>query len=227
MTGRARENLDESYRQLTVKLAALEFNDDKELGAVVLRLLGQLGVDRDSRVASLAYKLDEAAEWKEWRVEVGLAFSKVTGPQAPRWFRFCALRGLGAANSAETNMPLGSLPGLPALSPDDVVAVFKTQMASPEVWRRLRSPNAFAATAAGHFEDAAFDYLVGWAEGHRRRDPRPDSYAFLRRRWQAAVLVQPPPRTAPQLPQVCGRAGSRARWRRRRRRRTTLSLGHL
>ena len=55
--------------------------------------------------------------------------------------------------------------------------------------------------AAGHIRDAAFDYLVGWAEGHRRREPRPDSYAFLRHRWQAAVLAQPRPPPEPQQPQ--------------------------
>lgn len=232
VTGHTHENLDGSYGQLAVKIAALEFDDDRALISILLRLLGQLGVDRDSRIASQAYKLDEAADWAEWRDETDLIFSKVTGPEAPHWFRFCALRDLGGDGSAETDVPLPSLPGLPPPGPDDVVMVVKERMASPKVLQVLRvfsaadrgrlnllqprglhprrpdSGNAKEKVArvarelhtAGALADAAHDYLVGWAEGTRHREPRPNSYAFLRHRWQEGVLVQPCPQRAPPRP---------------------------
>ena len=76
---------------------------------------------------------------------------------------------------------------------------------------RLKWPERPASsTQLVTFRDAAFDYLVGWA-GHRHREPRPARYAFLRHRWQAAVLAQPRPPPEPRQPQrlvqVCGARG--------------------
>ena len=243
VTGHTHENIDGSYGQLAVKIAALEFDDDVALVSILLRLLGQLGVDPDSRLASKAYKLDEAACWTEWWDETSLVFSKVTGPEAPHWFRFCALRDLGSQGSEEKAVPLRSLPGLPLPDMDDVVMVVKERMASPDVLQVLRvfsaadrgrltrmqpaglhprrpdSGDAKVKVArvarelhqAGAIRDAAADYLIGWAEGTRRREPRPESYAFLKHRWQQAALVQPghprlPPRP-PRLVEVRGMGG--------------------
>jgi len=232
ITGHTHENLDGSFGQLAVKIAALEFPDDKGLITILLGLLAQLGVDRDSRIASKAYKLDEAAQWAEWWDETNLFFSQVTGPEAPHWFRFCALRDLGEDSSAERAVPLRSLPGLPPEHLDDVVMVVKQRMASTEVLQvvrvfssadrgrltllqphgqRPRRPDSGGVKAkvarvarelhaARAIEDAARDYLVGWAEGSRYREPRPDSYAFLRHRWQPGIMAQPCLQRMPQRP---------------------------
>ena len=188
--------------------------------------MGQLGIDRESRVASRAYKLDEAAAWRQWWDEVGLSFTQVTGPDAPHWFRFCALRDLGAHDREETEQTLTSVTGLPPPCPDDIVMVVKAHMADPKVlqvvrvlsaadrsqaWlvqpqglhhRRLGGEDVKAKVAkvakdlhaAGALRAAARDYLVGWAEGTRRRERRPATYGFLQHRWQRAVLAPPLPR---------------------------------
>jgi hypothetical protein len=134
-TGHTHENLDGTYGQITVKLSELEFDDDEALMAILLRLLGELGIDRDSRIASKVYKLDEAANWVEWWDETGLLFSQVTGPEAPHYFRICCLTDAGASRdgAAESAAPLRSMPGMPQPNPDDVVMVVKERMASPAV----------------------------------------------------------------------------------------------
>ena len=66
ITGHTHENIDATFGQLTVKLSAAEFDDDLAVIAILQGLLSGLGVDRGSRESAKAYKLDEAANWKEW-----------------------------------------------------------------------------------------------------------------------------------------------------------------
>jgi hypothetical protein len=236
ITGHTHENLDGTYGQLTVKIAALEFDDDEALIKILLRLVSELGVDPDSRSASKAYKMDEAANWVEWWDETRLCFSQISGPEAPHWFRFCTLRDLGTSRdgAAETAEPLKSLPGMPAPSPDDVVMVVKDRMASPRVLQvsrvmaanerphlRQQQPRGVRPRRAGGedvkarvarvarelhstgaIQDAACDYLVGWAEGTRTRHPRPAIYKFLEHRWSTGVTDPPVPRPAPKAPRL-------------------------
>ena len=167
--------------------------------------------------------------------EVRLLFSQVTGPEAPHWFRFCALRDLGAHDREETEQTLTSLQGLPPPSSDDIVMIVKAHMADPKVLQVVRGLAAAERSqfgllqpqglhhrrpggedvkakvsrvardlhTTGALSAAARDYLVGWAEGTRRRDPRPPTYAFLEHRWQEAALApalpRPPPARPPRL----------------------------
>jgi hypothetical protein len=153
ITGHTHENIDGTFGQLAVKIAALEFDDDEALIELLLRLLGGLGVDPDSRAASKAYKLDEAANWVEWWDETRLFFSQITGPAAPHWFRICTLSSLGSARdgAAAAAMPLRSLPGMPPARPDDVVMVVKDRMASPEV---LQVTRVMTAHERGHLRQS-------------------------------------------------------------------------
>ena len=145
-TGHTHENIDGTFGQLTVKLSAMEFDDDHAVLAILLRLLGQLGIDRESRTASKAYKLDEAAAWRPWWDEVWLSFSQVTGPEAPHLFRFCALRDLGAHAREETEETLTSVAGLPPPSPDDISMIVKAHMADPKVLQVVRVLSAVDRT---------------------------------------------------------------------------------
>ena len=63
-TGHTHEDLDATFGQLTVKLALTEFDDDVDVVERLMRLLGGLGIDAESRRSSVAYKLDEAPEWE-------------------------------------------------------------------------------------------------------------------------------------------------------------------
>jgi hypothetical protein len=206
ITGHTHENLDGTFGQLTVKLSALEFDSDTEVLVILHRLLGDLGIDRASRNAAKAYKLDEAADWQEWWGETGLSLSRLTGPDAPHWFHVCRLKDMG-----ETDVPLTSVPGMPPPLPDDVVMVVKERMASVSAHQVLRLLPANACQnlvrvqprglhsrraggeevkakvarvakdllAKGVIQPAAHDYLVGWAEGTGERHARPLTYSFL------------------------------------------------
>jgi hypothetical protein len=137
-TGHTHEDIDGTFGQLTTKLAAEEFDDDNEVIAILLRFLGQIGTDKASREASLAYKLDEAADWHHWWAENMLSLSGLTGPEAAHWFRICRLKDVGAAASSELDVPVTGAPGLPPAKEDDVVMVVRGRMASPSVQQVLR-----------------------------------------------------------------------------------------
>ena len=235
ISGHTHENLHATFGQLTVKLSALAFDDDLSVIDVLLRLLGELGIDRSSRQASLAYKVDEAADWHAWWNEGDFRLSQLTGPDAPHWFRICRLKDL-----AEDGAPLTSAPGMPPPRPDDVVMAIKDRMSSPSTYQRLRlipaedanpvmeqppgvrprrsgGEDVKAKTArvardlhrTGSISDAAHDYLVGWAEGTRAKQPRPAEYSFLRHRPHVQP-AQPGGRARPRVPrlvQVHGRSG--------------------
>lgn len=137
-TGHTHEDIDGTFGQLTVKLAAEEWDDDKQLLCILTRLLSQLGTDRASREASLAYKLDEAADWHGWWSESSLSLSRMTGPDAPHWFRICELKDVGMAHASEADVPVSSPTGMPTPDPEDVVMVVRARMASPSVQQVLR-----------------------------------------------------------------------------------------
>lgn len=137
ITGHTHENLDGTFGQLTVKLSAREFSDDREVLSILQQLLLELGIDPASRASAKAYKLDEAADWEAWWGELGLTLSALTGPEAPHWFRICRLRDLGRA-AGETDVPLMSPPGMPEPCQDDVVMAVKDRMASSQVDQVVR-----------------------------------------------------------------------------------------
>ena len=146
ITGHTHENLDGTFGQITVKLSAREFSDDVEVVTILQELLRGLGIDKGSRGAAKAYKLDEAADWKEWQGELDLALSALTGPDAPHWFRICRLRDLGQA-AGETDVALTSPPGMPDACQDDVVMAVKDRVASARVDQVVRLVSAQACAS--------------------------------------------------------------------------------
>jgi hypothetical protein len=137
-TGHTHEDIDGTFGQLTTKLAAEEFDDDNEVIAILLRFLRQIGTDKASREASLAYKLDESADWHGWWAENALRLSGLTGPEAAHWFRICRLKDVGAAAASELDVPVTGSPNLPPAKEDDVVMVVRARMASPSVKQVVR-----------------------------------------------------------------------------------------
>jgi hypothetical protein len=211
ITGHTHENIDGTFGQLTVKLSASEFSDDKEVLRILQGLLRDLGIDAGSRAAAMAYKLDEAANWVEWWSELDLCLSSLTGPDAPHWFRVCRLRDLGLA-AGETDVPRTSPPGMtPHENPHDVVMTVKDRMASSKVDQVVRLVPAETCMGLriiqpegtherrpggldvkrniirvakelrdkGSLKAEAADYLIGWAQGSREKEPRPQAYEFL------------------------------------------------
>ena len=136
-TGHTHEDIDGTFGQLTTKLAAEQFDDDNEVIAI-LRFLGQIGTDTKSREASLAYKLDESADWHGWWAENSLRLRGLTGPEAAHWFRICRLKDVGAASSSELGVPVTGTKGMPEAKDDDVVMVLRSRMASPAVLQVVR-----------------------------------------------------------------------------------------
>jgi hypothetical protein len=226
ITGHTHENIDGTFGQITVKLSAEEFNSDDEVVQILSKLVSELGVDKDSREASLAYKLDEAADWISWFEETGVSVSQLTGPQAPHWFRVCCLSDVGAQEQEESAVAVTSPAGLPPAHPDDVVLIVKDRMASTTVRQVVRlmcrddrdrlsqfQPRGLHERRPGHGDvkrkvasvaqelfdkgilaEAARAYLVGWAQGTRRRHPRPTSYSFLAHKVLAPHQASPAPR---------------------------------
>ena len=147
VTGHTHENIDGTFGQLTVKLAATEFNSAKEVVAILSKLFKDLGVDPGARANARAYKLDEVADWHDWWDELGLNLSRLTGPEAPHWFRICRRKDLGTLpnTQAERTTPWQVFPGNAPAAADDVMLVVKDRMASPDVLQVLTVLPAAAA----------------------------------------------------------------------------------
>lgn len=102
--------------------------------------------------------------------------------------------------------------------PEQPSGVHERRPASMSDRRKVRD-SAMAAHAAGVISVRARDYLVQWAEGTRRRLPRPARYHFLS--WRAgrgphpsmstlALDVGGRVRRPPRCVEIAGRGGSRA-----------------
>jgi hypothetical protein len=211
-TGHTHDDLDGTFGQITVRLAAFTFDDDTDVVSLLMRLLGDLGIEDSSRRASLAYKLDEAPCWDKWWDEISLSFSQLTGPKAPHSFRVCTRLDLGKCTGGHGELEVRPepIPNGPPESGGDVVVVVKHFMHSraisqvftawPESARggltrqpagtHLRRPvrgsdrrkvisKAEELHKNRRIKGKARDYLVEWAQGTRRRHPRPERYEFL------------------------------------------------
>lgn len=130
--GHTHDNLDGTFGQLTVRLGACEFDDDMDVVSILMRLLGDLGIEASSRRASLAYKLDEAPRWNSWWDEISLNFSKLTGPLAPHSFRVCTRLDLGKCTGGHGELEIRPepLPNGPAEAGGDIVVVVRHYMHS-------------------------------------------------------------------------------------------------
>ncbi len=95
ITGHTHAPIDGTFGQLCVKLSFKEFEDDVECLKHLNAILADLGVDKASREAAMAYKMDEAADWEEWWDQVPVSISQLCGPEAPHYFRVCRRCDLG------------------------------------------------------------------------------------------------------------------------------------
>jgi hypothetical protein len=131
-TGHTHDMLDGTFGQITVRLSKFEFDDDMDVVAILIRLLGDLGIEESSRRASLAYKLDEAPCWNTWWEEISLHFSKLTGPMAPHSFRVITRLDLGKCTGGHGELEVRPepLPNGPPESGGDIVVVVKHYMHS-------------------------------------------------------------------------------------------------
>ena len=129
ITGHTHEDLDGTFGQLTVKLSALEFDSDQDVVALLMNLVGNLGIERVSRRHTFAYKMDEAASWEKWWDDITATYTQLTGPLAPHLFKVCLRKDLGKlGDHEETTTPADVLPGNLQPSGGDVVVVVKEHM---------------------------------------------------------------------------------------------------
>ena len=120
--------------------SAKEFDDDLQCVEKLSRFVTELGIDRASRDAAVAYKMDESASWEQWFDQTGLSFSNLTGRDAPHYFRLALRMDLGNMGLSsgghmgreERNINVGEVEGA-AKDGSDVMLVVKARMASLRV----------------------------------------------------------------------------------------------
>ena len=133
--GHTHDDLDATFGQITVRLSEFEFDDDTDVVRILMKLLGDLGIEESSRRASRAYKLDTAASWEDWWEEIRLNFSQLTGPRAPHSFRICTRLDLGNCTGGHGELEVRAEPLVngPRERGGDVVVVVKHYMHSKRV----------------------------------------------------------------------------------------------
>ena len=62
--GHTHEGIDATFGQITTKMACEEFDDPTQVVRLLQRIVAVVGVDGGARENSLAYKLDESADWE-------------------------------------------------------------------------------------------------------------------------------------------------------------------
>ena len=88
--------------------------------------LNQGSVEAGTRLNAKSYKLDEAAEWKEWaETDMNFKGKYLTGPEAPRAFHICERQDL---SPDETEAPFTAWPGAPTPNGRDVVVALRQSM---------------------------------------------------------------------------------------------------
>ena len=211
MKGHTHIDIDGTYGQLTVRLSRHEFDDDNDVVNLLLKFLGDLGVEPASRRASLAYKLDDMPSWDRWWEEIDLKISSITGPTAPHWFKICSRNDLSESAAAMAEPFSDGVKPLPR----DIMVCVKHHMRDEELLqvcaavpeqnqgnltsqpsghaerrkvaqatRRLIWTRAEKLYTTKHISGKARDYLVEWAQETRVRVARPSRYAFLEHRFR-------------------------------------------
>lgn len=122
VTGHSHEDIDGTFGQLAVRFSMYEFDDDVDATSLLLKLLGNLGIEETSRRASLAYKMDEAASWETWWEQMNVKFSQLTGPRAPHVFMVTRRQYLALLLEGK-GPPADPAPGIPPWATDVMVAV--------------------------------------------------------------------------------------------------------
>jgi hypothetical protein len=126
ISGHTHEDIDGTFGQLTVKLSALEFDNDEDVVMLLMQLAGALGIEQSSKRASLAYKMDEAASWETWWDDLAVSYTQMTGPRAPHVFKICLRKDLGKlGDTGEQSTLAEAFPGNFPPSGGDVVVVVK------------------------------------------------------------------------------------------------------
>ena len=155
----------------------------------------------------------------EWADKVDLIMSNLTGPQAPHYFKICKRSriGLGSGVSVDNQnfqpnaddvlmvvkdmmaslevqqiillVPAAQLPSLDAqpLQPQGK----HTRRPISDIDRNKVREVAEQVRREGAINPKACSYLVEWAQGTRRRLPKPETYTFLNHRVAAAPAPAP------------------------------------
>jgi hypothetical protein len=125
--GHSHGPLDAVYGQATVKLGNSEFDDDKEVVALLQKFLDDGALERGLKVNAVAYKLDQAAKWVEWaEADLQIACTNLTGKGAPHSFHICLRQDL---SQEELCAERTAWPEAPPLHCGDLVVALRGNMA--------------------------------------------------------------------------------------------------
>ena len=133
ITGHSHEDIDGTFGQIAVRFSTFEFDDDTDAVNLLLKLIGNLGIDATSRRASLAYKMDEAASWETWWDQISVKFSQLTGPRAPHVFLVSRRQHLAALVHGRC-APADAAPSM-SPSPTDVMVAVKEYMHNDKAYQ--------------------------------------------------------------------------------------------
>ena len=76
------------FGQLALEIGNSNFDTIDDLIDILLRRLESIGMEEGATQKSLAYKLDEVADWEALCDPVGTTFEQHGGPNAPHVFKF-------------------------------------------------------------------------------------------------------------------------------------------
>ncbi len=153
--------MDALFAQIALGIVFAEFDDVSGLLDLLSRKLRSIGADEASTCHSMAYALDQVADWQSMTDLLRVEFHYHTGPDAPHHYKFVHRSDL----PHELGQDFGQLPieDLPAAScrPGDVFLLTKHYMAS------------------NHFHQASFVLSEAWNAavpdqpcGNRPRKPK-------------------------------------------------------
>lgn len=199
--GHTHSCLDALGGQAVVKCSNCSFNTDLELISVYQQFLTDACFETGTFKTS-CWKQDVSADWRSWVEDIPLNFSCLTGPAAPHGFRIVFRRQLEDIGDAKVT----AWPGAPEPNADDLVMSVHKYMSDATPYQvcllvparevedlrkscmTLEDREAIVSKAQACFEKGgisndALQFLVGWAQGTKRREPRPPHYSFLQHRF--------------------------------------------
>ena len=208
--GHTHEDIDGLFGQLALEIARSTFDSIDQLIDILTRKLRTAGVDAMSKARSLAYRLDQVADWEVTTDKLGVSFGNHGGPNAPHTFRFICRSDLkddvddinaiedfetGPQHERDVFMLTRHYMSsqhwtqvtavLPACkSPPDVqpVGIRPKTAKDPKLERQIFA-ECDRAMRQNLITAEAREYLEAWVTGTLPSLERPSEYKFLWHRW--------------------------------------------
>lgn len=131
--GHTHIDLDSVFGQLAVKLVQQDWDDVDELVEILLRVLANGASDPGTKEHTLAYKLEEVANWKAVIDNVGISIQGHGGGNAPHVFTFFLRSDLDMVCGSGRRPEFQEFPSNVAKNRDDVCMLVRHSMSSKDI----------------------------------------------------------------------------------------------